>query len=571
MVNMPKVHSFSKLTAWMTKPSTLMPLGIAFTSGILMALAPAPLNFWWLAWVSLVPLWVLVLGGEGIGVKGQGRAIACAVAWGIGYHGLALSWITGLHPLTWMGVPWLASVAIVLFCWIFITLWGASLVAIWTGGLRWLESRFRAQRVTSHSKTSHPATFHLFQPIWLRILIATALWCSLEEIWSLGSLYWTSLSYTQSPGNLAILHLGQLSGPSVVTAAIVAVNGLLAESWICVRQANLRGQVADAPRGAQEISQKRSKPKLLMAIACLLLLGLHLIGFALYSRPLAQPPETALKVGIIQGNVPTRIKLSEVGVRRAIHGYTNGYRLLARQGMDVVLTPEGALPLLWDESNKQSNPFYQAVVDEQRVAWLGTFVPQGDHITQSLLTLTSTGETYSRYNKIKLVPLGEYIPFRHILGLLIDRLSPIKTDMLPGSADQRFETPFGRAIASICYESAFPELFRAQAATGGEFILTASNLDPYSQVLMAQHQAQDLMRAIETDRWAIRATNTGYSGIINPHGNIQWRSQPHQYQLHADTIYRRQTQTPYVRWGNWLTPLFVGASAIGWVLVRRLS
>lgn len=566
---MPK-RSFSKLTALMTKPSILLPLSIAFSSGILMAIAPAPLNFWWLAWVALVPLWVLVLGGPGIGVRSQSGAIACAIAWGMGYHGLALSWITGLHPLTWMGVPWLASVAIVLFCWIFITLWGAGLVAIWTGILRWIESRFPAQRAASQFKVSHPATFHPSQPTWLRILIGTALWCSLEGIWSLGSLYWTSLSYTQSPGNLAILHLGQLSGPSGVTAAIVAVNGLLAEAWIHLRRASLEGQVANPHRAVPETNQtQRSKARWLLAISCLLLLGLHLMGFALYSRPLIQPPETALKVGIIQGNVPTRIKLSEAGIRRAINSYTSGYRLLAGQGVDAVLTPEGALPLLWDESNKQFNPVYQAVMDEQKVAWLGTFVPQGDNLTQSLLTLTPIGDTYSRYNKIKLVPLGEYIPFRNILGLLIDRLSPIKTDMLPGSPDQRFDTPFGRAIASICYESAFPELFRTQAAAGGQFILTASNLDPYSEVLMAQHQAQDLMRAIETDRWAVRATNTGYSGIITPHGNIPWRSQPHLYQLHADTLYRRQTQTLYVRWGNWLTPLLVGASAIASILVHR--
>src|SRR3712207_8827736 len=53
------------------------------------------------------------------------------LVWGIGYHGLALFWITGVHPMTWMGVPWLASLAIAIFCWSFITLWGAVLVAIW--------------------------------------------------------------------------------------------------------------------------------------------------------------------------------------------------------------------------------------------------------------------------------------------------------------------------------------------------------------------------------------------------------------------------------------------------------
>lgn len=129
--------------------------------------------------------------------------------------------------------------------------------------------------------------------------------------------------------------------------------------------------------------------------------------------------------------------------------------------------------------------------------------------------------------------------------------------MVPGRLDQTLQTPFGQAIAGICYESAFPDLFRNQAATGGQFILTASNNDPYGAAMMAQHHAQDLMRAIETDRWAVRATNTGLSGIVNPHGQTEWLSGFRTYETHAHQIFRRQTQTLYVRWGNWLTPLLL--------------
>jgi len=68
-----------------------------------------------------------------------------------------------------------------------------------------------------------------------------------------------------------------------------------------------------------------------------------------------------------------------------------------------------------------------------------------------------------------------------------------------------------------------------------------------------------MMRAIESDRWAVRATNTGYSGIIDPH-RTQWLSRLNTYELHTATIYRQQTQTLYVRWGDWLTPLLVGTS-----------
>lgn len=59
-------------------------------------------------------------------------------------------------------------------------------------------------------------------------------------------------------------------------------------------------------------------------------------------------------------------------------------------------------------------------------------------------------------------------------------------------------------------------------------------------------------------RWwtaAVRATNRGHSDIVDPHGRTRWRSNLNTYELHIDTIYRRSTQTLYVRWGDWLTPL----------------
>jgi apolipoprotein N-acyltransferase len=507
----------------------------AVLGGLLMGITPAPVNAWFLAWVALIPLWVLVNSASAKNLKSK---MALGFAWGLGFHGLALSWITGLHPLTWMGVPWLASLAIALFCWLIVTLWGALLVTIWAGSFRFLE------------KTSSLRSSGSLLPL-IRVLVGTAVWCVLEGIWSSGSLWWTSLSYTQSPHNLLILHLGQLTGPSATTAAIVAVNGLLAEAWLWHPSPPLH-------------SPSSTPPKLYLAIAATLLLSLHLVGFSLYNQPLVRPPEAALKVGLIQGNVPTRIKLYEEGVRRALSAYVTGYNVLADQNVEIVFTPEGALPIYWVPSAYPSNPVYQAVLNRNVPLVLGSFGRQDDQITQTLFAIAGSGETVGRYNKVRLVPLGEYIPFERFLGSLINRLSPVEASMVPGEVDQQFDTPVGRAIAGICYESAFSRLFRAQAANGGEFILTASNNDPYSRTMMFQHHAQDVMRAIETDRWAARVTNTGYSGIVDPHGKTLWLSDNNVYEVHAEILYRRQTRTLYVQWGDWLTPLLlVSALAVG--------
>ncbi|MEH1892597.1 MAG: apolipoprotein N-acyltransferase [Nostoc sp.] len=509
-----------------------LPYLIALASGILMGLTVAPVGAWFLAWIALVPLWVLVVTSA----KSKNQ-FPPAFLWGIGYHGVALFWITGIHPMTWLGVPWLPSLAITLFCWGFISVLGGVFVTIWAAVMVRLGG----------------------QKSWLRILIGTAVWCGLESLWSAGPLWWSSLAYTQSPHNLVILHLGQLSGPNTVTAAIVAVNGLIAEGWTNRQQAK-----------SAKISSVFFAPLRLVnkywVIATGLLITLHLIGFILYSRPIAQPLEAALKVGIVQGNIPNRLLRSSEGFRRAQENYTNGYLTLADQGVDAVLTPEGALPIF--QRNLMETALVAAVKKKGVVAWIGAFGERGDSYTISLFTFNSKGEIVSRYDKAKLVPLGEYIPFEGILGGIIQRLSPLDAHQVPGSANQVFDTPFGRAIASICYESAFGEQFRRQAAAGGQFILSSSNDAHYTASMPFQHHAQDIMRAIETDRWSARATNTGYSAFVDPHGRTLWISGYNTYETHADTIYRRQTQTLYVRWNDWLTPLLLMCSGGAWLLTQ---
>lgn len=508
---------------------------IAFICGVLMGLTPAPFSAWFLAWFALAPLWFLLFYITPKCFNEQHffkENLLLGLVWGCGYHGLALSWITGVHPMTWMGVPWLASLAIAIFCWLFITFWGAILVGIWSMGMTYINLKLKIKLMG------------------LRILMGVALWCGLEALWSQGDLWWSSLSYTQSPHNLAILQLSQLSGYSTITALIVAINGLIAEIVIYL------------------LNHKSLKVKqniIVLSLPIAIILILHLVGFILYNRPVLTSNETAIKVGIIQGNIPNEIKLYPEGWKKAIEGYTKGYNALADEKVDLVLTPETALPFFWEEIVHHSS-FYKAILNKKVPAVLGAFGQFGRSYTNSLFTVTGEGKLFSRYDKVKLVPLGEYIPFEEILGGLINRLSPLDAHLARGKPNQIFDTPFGRAIVGICYESPFSEHFRRQAAQGGEFIITASNNAHYSKTMPAQHHAQDVMRAIETDRWAARATNTGYSAIVAPRGSTLWISGINTYEIHADTIYRRPTKTLYVRWGNWLTKgLIVVAIALGFV------
>jgi apolipoprotein N-acyltransferase len=295
----------------------------------------------------------------------------------------------------------------------------------------------------------------------------------------------------------------------------------------------------------------------------------HLIGLGLSFtassdlQASGQTPVEPIRIGTVQGNIPTRIKLSPPGIRQGFKNYGEGYETLASQGAQMVLFPEGSLPLDW--ADYPDNPIAQLVKTVKTPLIVGAFGNQGTRSTQALLMLDDRGQIASQYDKIKVVPLGEALPFEEVLGKFIGRLSPIKSFLVEGKPDQVFTTPFGQAAIGICYESAFPELFRRQVQQGATFLITASNLDPYSTVLMAQHEAHDVMRAIETDRNLIRVTNTGYSGLIQSTGQRKWRSQPQSYDLHISEVIPRKTETLYVRYGNWITPLLclLSIGAIG--------
>lgn len=560
----------SMTTSRLTKPANLTAnsdqrlgyLGLLL-AGVLMGLWPA----WPLAWVALLPLWWVI--HRGVGLR---KSALCALIWGVGYHGTMLGWVLHLHPLTWLGIPWLWSVAIALFAYVFVTLWGAGIAVVWAVGMAAL------QRVASLGNIG-------------RVLVGTALWCGIEALWSTGPLYWTSLAITQSPGNLVIVHLARLSGHLTITAVIVAVNGALAVAaarmwkrgndkesvgYSDPQTSNLGGfeslpsQDLGVRRNAnryglfQQFSKNGSRQWLMAAVGMFAIA--HLVGLGLYQQSLQDQPEDALKIGIIQGNIPSREKLTYQGVRRAEDLYRNNYRQLAEDGADAVLTPEGAIPTRWDQ---ETSIFSQMVRDAGIPLWLGTFtmVPaDNEHIYQSLVEITPNGTT--QYNKIKLVPLGEYIPLQSVFGNLIARLSPISTDMQPGQPTQRFETALGQAAVGICYDSAYGWIFQQQVTQGGEFILTASNNDPYPSRMMAQHHGQDVIQAISTDRWAARSTNTGLSAVVDPHGRMRWSSVPLTVDAHIETIYRRSTQTLYVRWGNWLVPVLLLMSGV-WVVRSR--
>ncbi|ADB95466.1 apolipoprotein N-acyltransferase [Candidatus Atelocyanobacterium thalassae] len=519
--------------------------------GLLMGLSTAPFSNFYFAWIALVPLWVFLVSETTKHITHKkfknkknklklrrkiNEKTLIAIVWGFSYHGFSLFWVTSLHPMTWIGISWISSFIITTFCWLFVTCWGIVLVLIWSFLMCCFTvnqtKEINYKKITSKCIESN--TFlasSLFQSL-KRIIFGIAIWCILEMIWSQSPLWWTSLSYTQSPSNLAILQLTKLSGYSTVTALIVAINGLISESILI-------------------INKNRKQFFLLNFLSIITILFSHLYGLFLYNHRALDSNDKKIKIGMIQGNIPNTIKLSPEGKVRALKNYSYGYEVLAKQKVDLIITPEVALPF-----NIQyvldNSALSQKIMKYKVPIILGALGDQKNGYTNSLFTITDTGKILSRFDKVKLVPLGEYIPLENIFGKLINYLSPLENHLITGKNKQVFDTSVSQAIVGICYESAFSEHFRYQASLGGEYIVTASNNAHFTRIMPSQHHSQDVIRAIETDRWMAKVTNTGYSAIINPNGDTLWISKMNMYEIHKGIIYARNTQTLYVRMGNWL-------------------
>jgi apolipoprotein N-acyltransferase len=165
-----------------------------------------------------------------------------------------------------------------------------------------------------------------------------------------------------------------------------------------------------------------------------------------------------------------------------------------------------------------------------------------------------------RYDKINLVPFGEFVP--SIFGW-VNRVTKEAGDFAPGSRIVEFPLDGHKLGAFICYESAFPDLVREFTKGGAQVLVNLSN-DGYFGHTAAREQHLELvrMRAAENRRWILRATNDGISVTVDPAGRIVYRASPYQM-LAGDVTYRfLSDQTPYVKYGDWFAWTCLAAGLI---------
>ena len=169
----------------------------------------------------------------------------------------------------------------------------------------------------------------------------------------------------------------------------------------------------------------------------------------------------------------------------------------------------------------------------------------------SALALSAQGEPLARYDKIHLVPFGEYVPWP--FGLIVQKFTSEIGDFRPGSSLVLWRLEGHRAASFICYESAFPSLPRDFTQAGAEVLFNLSNDGYFGRSLSArgQHLLLVRMRAAENGRWIVRATNDGFTAAVDPAGRIVDRVPAFQQSVSRMQFSFRKERTFYTRWGDW--------------------
>lgn len=288
---------------------------------------------------------------------------------------------------------------------------------------------------------------------------------------------------------------------------------------------------------------------------------LAMAGLACLPAPRWSVPGETLQVHIVQPALPIAgvpgahsMPLSaRISRALALSGFEKGAQAPAKR---LVVWPESVIPALIQEiPGRMLDPIADAVRESGTPLVFNAFwlTPSGG-ISNSLF-LASPDASLQRYDKRHLVPFGEYVPkgFRW----LVDALRIPMGDQTPGAADQRPLLTQSTVIAPmICYENLFGDELRAfwkrakdPAETPG-ILLVSSNLGWFSPAVEHQHLQMSRMRAIETARPLVSASNNGLSAVIDPQGRVIAALGDGAGSLDARVAAAAGSPTPYSRLGD---------------------
>lgn len=453
---------------------------MALLSGLLLLFTFPRFDFEILAWGALVPLF--------FAIQNQPLARATWLGFGAGmvFYFFGLFWVTntltnyGNLPL-WLSIPVLGLLAAYL----------SFFVAIFCH----LLCRF-----------SSGSTLFFF-------LLAPPLWTGLEYLRSTHGDYgfsWLGLGYSQYLSG-SVIQMADITGVYGVSALIVLVNAAL---FYALRF------LLFAPAGERGMPWRVAGVTGLM-VAMVLGYGQRALG--VYGN--STVGGGGLRVALAQGNIPQHLKWDSAYQDEVIDTYSKLTREAAEQKPALIVWPEAATPYYYSLDSvgtAEINALARAAGAQLLIG--SPYVITGDKrkvYYNSAFLVSAEGENRGRYDKMHLVPFGEFVPFQSVLFFVRKLVSTIG-DFGKGEEATVFEVNGQRFGVSICYEITFPDLVRQPVKNGARFLVNITNDAWFGQSAASyQHMAMGALRAVENRVPIVRAANTGISGVIDPDGRLR--------------------------------------------------
>ncbi len=443
---------------------------LAVISGLFLFLSFPKYGFGFMAWLALIPLFIAIQKSQS-----AKRALVLGFITGIvGYVGIVY-WITyvvvnyGYLPL-YLGI----IIMLLLVCYLSIY------IALFAAGVYYLRGK------------------NYF------CLAAPALWVCLEYLKSylFTGFPWENLGYSQYL-NAYFIQFADIFGVFGLSFIIVAVNAVIFTLLV-----------------------KRTKSAFVSALALFLILSsVYIYGyFRIENVRKSMNDAPGMEVSLIQGNIDQSIKWDELSQTKIINTYLDLSIQNSPQVGGLIVWPETALPFNYQQDSSMADQINN--LPKETNAWFlfgaVNYIrsKQGTSFLNSAYLLSPEGAIKGRYDKVHLVPYGEYVPMRNLFPF-IKKLTEGIGDFSSGETYQPLVIDNKKLGVLICYEAILPHAARIYKNKSADLLVNITN-DAWFGPTSApyQHFSMALFRAVETRLYMIRAANTGISGIVDPTGRI---------------------------------------------------
>jgi apolipoprotein N-acyltransferase len=479
----------------------ILRIALSLLSGVLFAASFPNYSQGWLSFISLAPLLIAVTKAKGSREAFAQGWIAQTTAWLI-----MVPWVVRVMSY-YGGLPYAVGVALLVAMCLILGMYGALFAVI-------------VRRLNLGQR---------FAP-WLLVPLT---WAAVE--------YLRTYFLTGFPWNLiatalidypSFVALDRFAGPYFLGALLVFSSTVIAW-WLTQKPPAVARVVVGGALG----------------ILLLVWWGTGLVASKLNLRSTGAEVTTA---ALLQPNITQHMRWDEANVLAIYKKMLDMTVRAAEKGARIVVWPESTVPLSYTDT-----PFYRDSIEALSKQYdidiiLGSVAtdPERPGRLWNSAFLVSNGTTVGHYDKIRLVPFGEYVPLRQVL-FFAEKLVHAVGEFEFGTNDKPLvgKKSYGPAI---CYEVVYPQIARTQVKNGADVIVTITNDAWYDGTSApAQHLWQARMRAVETDRYMLRSATTGISAFIDPAGQEQSTIPMGREGIVYAAFQSRTSITPYVRFGDW--------------------